>query len=174
MASWYRIGHRYGTPDAPVKIVQFGSHGCGFCRDFHFAIDSLRTTFPDQVGLTWIHAVGDGGKLDGPANLSAVASECAARQGRFESYHDAVFRSKSLPGSARDLTRLARGIGVPDTISFEACLDTRETEAAVTQHLELAEAADLPGTPVWYLNGRRYVGAATYAELLGLVTSTLR
>lgn len=84
---------------------------------------------------------------------AAVASECARRQGKFQEYHDLLYRNV-LDEREHDHQMLAEEAQLPDQDAFGQCLADRETWDTIQSQREEGRRAGVQGTPTLLLNGR--------------------
>jgi protein-disulfide isomerase len=98
----------------------------------------------------------------------ARASECAAKQGKFEAFYDLVYARQRAMLSL-SVTAVADSVGVPDIRSFEKCFaDTTQT-AAVDRDIKMAGRVGASGTPAILAGGmliRQIVDSAFLEGLL--------
>jgi len=137
-----------GSDEAPLVLVEFSDLQCGACQGF------VRQTLP-AIDSAYVEA----GKLrivwvDHPLDVhlkafdAAVAAECAARQGAFWGYHDAVY---TYMNAERDALQVyADGLEL-DRAAFDVCLDDKEAKKAVRHDLRLARSLRLNSTPSFAL-----------------------
>jgi protein-disulfide isomerase len=91
------------------------------------------------------------------AGPAARAARCAGTAGRFWEYHDLLFVAQ--PAFAReDLIGYAGRLGL-DHQAFGACLDSRRFSRAVEIDVAQGRGLGVTGTPTFFVNGRRLVGA---------------
>lgn len=88
---------------------------------------------------------------------AAEAARCAGEHGGFWEYHDLLFVAQP-DFSSVDLVRYAGRLGLP-TEPFAACLESARYRDAVRADLAEGRAAGVRGTPTFFVNGRRLVGA---------------
>ena len=88
---------------------------------------------------------------------AAKAGRCAAEQGKFWPYHDAMFADQSRE-SPEDLKTIAKKLGL-DTARFDTCFDQAKYEAGVHADMEQGKQLGIDGTPAFFINGRMLVGA---------------
>jgi protein-disulfide isomerase len=88
---------------------------------------------------------------------AAEAARCAGELGRFWEYHDLLFLGQPA-FSTTDLLGYAARLGLP-TEPFAACLESNRHRDAVKADVVEARAAGVRGTPTFFVNGRRLVGA---------------
>lgn len=150
-----------GNPNAPVTLVEFSDFQCPFCqRFFSQSYPQLKAKYIDtgKVKLVFRHFPLP---IHQNAEKAAQAGECAARQGKFEAYHDTLFTKGQADGTGlalADLKTYAKDLGL-DADRFNACLDNGETAAAVAQDFRDGQVAGVNGTPSFVVNGERIVGA---------------
>ena len=92
---------------------------------------------------------------------AAEAARCAGEHGRFWEYHDLLFVAQPA-FSKTDLLGYAARLGLPAE-SFAACLESGRHREVVRADLVEAQAAGVRGTPTFFVNGKRLVGAQPLA-----------
>jgi protein-disulfide isomerase len=102
---------------------------------------------------------------------AAEAARCAGEQGRFWEYHDLLFIAQP-DFSTVDLVRYAGRLGLP-TEPFTACLESARYRDAVRADVAEGRAAGVRGTPTFFVNGRRLVGALPLQTFQGAVRDAL-
>jgi len=92
------------------------------------------------------------------AELAALASEAAAKQGKFWEIHDALFDNQrewaGIPNNqARAyFVKLAEGLTL-ETVRFAADMESEELRARVKRDADEAARIGVRGTPTFYVNG---------------------
>lgn len=156
--------HSKGPADAPLTIIEFSDFECPACgmafRDLH----DLSDRHPDLVRIVFHHFPLDSDcnpnvttRMHRFACQAAIASECAARSGKFWEYHDLLFRGQDKLGRD-DLIAKATGLGIP-AAEFTACLDDPSTRARVVSDANAGGKLGVKSTPTMVLNGRTVEGA---------------
>jgi protein-disulfide isomerase len=166
--SYSALGHRLGPEPAKVVFVEFADFQCPACRVHTGRMEELRKRYPNDVAVVYRHFP----LPSTPHSLAAaVASECAAEQGRFTAMHEALFRRQREIGSAswREFAELA---GVPDQARFERCLDDPAPRSTVIRDRDAALRIGATGTPTVVVNGVRFSGAVPLEILDSLVRAT--
>lgn len=168
--SYAEAGQRTGPANAAVTIVEFADFQCPACRVTAENLRKVRARFPEHVAVLYRHAPIPSHEF---AAEAARASQCAAEQGRFEAYHDALFANQKsigeIPWAAfADSARVASGA------AFEACMARTEAVAAVENDRSAARRLGVNATPTLLVNDQLIVGAPTEEELVALVEKTLR
>ena len=155
---------------ATVTIVEFSDFQCPFCRRFADTLRALRTRFPGDVRIVfrnyplW--------KIHPDAVPAALGGVCAAEQGRFEEFHDAVFDAQNYLGST-PVERFATWSDVSDSAAFELCLQSAAARAHISRDIALGNRLHLVGTPSVLINGWRLQGTPTLTELDSAVRAEL-
>jgi protein-disulfide isomerase len=91
------------------------------------------------------------------AEPAAVAARCAAEHGQFWTYHDLLFTAQPAFSRA-DLLTYADRLQLPQE-PFRTCLDSGRYRDAVRADMQEGRALGVTGTPTFFVNGRRLVGA---------------
>lgn len=164
-ANWAHLaegGHRRGTANTPVVIVEFADYQCPSCERARFSLDSLLRQRPSDVSLVYRHY---------PLKLShryseeaANAAECAADQGRFNEFSKALFDSQAEIGQ-RTWAAFALRAGVADTTRFDRCVERRDFAKRVDADADAADEVGLVGTPTLVINGEVYDGSRSLRDL---------
>jgi protein-disulfide isomerase len=157
-----------GLSQAPVVIVEFSDFQCPYCRKALSELEKVLTAYPKEVRLVYRHFPID--RLHPQARLAAQAAECAGAKGRFWEYHDRLFNQADL--SLQKLKELAQGLGL-DLASFEQCLTNEWTRTRVAQDVEAGTRAGVSGTPTFFINGRRLVGAQPFEAFKTVIEEEL-
>lgn len=148
--------------DAPVRVVVFSDFQCRYCARAAGELRALRDASGGRIALTFRHLPLDA--IHPHARAAALASECAAEQGRFEAFHDQLFAHQQEIG-VRSWADLARAAGVPDLPAYDRCVAEERHRGRVAADVELAEKLGLTGTPAFMVNGRLVSGTGKTAQL---------
>jgi protein-disulfide isomerase len=90
---------------------------------------------------------------------AALAAECAHEQGAFWEYHDALFVDPQAANSIDDFVELAEQIEGIDAEQFRECLSSAKYNDEVLNDAGDARTYGVSGTPTFFINGVRLVGA---------------
>jgi protein-disulfide isomerase len=117
-------------------------------------LGQVMAEFPGQVRLVFKDFPLD---FHDRARPAAVAARCAGEAGRFWEYHDLLFAGQ--PELSREnLFQYAERVGM-DRETFARCLDGGRFQADVEKDVGEGRAIGVTGTPTFFINGRRLVGA---------------
>lgn len=165
---YFAGGQRLGPADGPPALVVFSDYECPACRLFHVEIEDRRKRGDHNLPVSYRHWPLPNHRN---AEKAAVASECAARQGRFSAMHDSLFqRQRELSSVAYD--ELAQSAGVLDLGAFNKCMVDPNVQASVRADAALAATLRSLGTPtVLVRGGTGFAGILTGAALDSLLGS---
>jgi protein-disulfide isomerase len=157
-----------GPADAKVTIDEFLHYQCPFCHRAQQTVDEVLKMYEGKV--RFVHRDYMLGK---PRSLPAArAARCAGEQGKFWEYH----RGLLLTGgdlSDADLLARAQSFGL-DAARFTACSATDKYDADIHGATEAGSDLGVSGTPTFFINGRRLVGARPARDFQELIDAELR
>jgi protein-disulfide isomerase len=174
-----QIRHFTGDPNAPVTIIVFSDFQCPFCE--RFATGALRQidqayVKTGQVRVGYQHMI----FLGNESQWAAEASECAADQDAFWSYHDRLFERQAGENQGAftkdKLKLIAADLGL-DNVAFGACLDSGKYTQLVRDSTQATRSLGVVATPAFFVNDQRLVGAQpfeTFQRLIGAEMSSRR
>lgn len=156
------LGHFKGSPDAPIRVIEFSDFGCGYCRKFHEeTYPIIVDEFVNTGKVQWRSVQFNNGMFPN-AQEAALAGECAAAQGHFESAADGLFGQQKDWKGGSDPDGVFKKIAVEaglDMARFESCMSTRELEESVDVATQLARQLGIRGTPTFFIEGFPVQGA---------------
>jgi protein-disulfide isomerase len=132
-------------------------------------IDALLKAYPSQIKLIFKEFPLD---THSQAAMAAAAALSAHKQGKFWQLHDAMF---SLRGdlSKGKVIALAKGLGL-DMQRFQADFDSADTKRAVDKEIAEGEKIGVDSTPTLFVDGKRFNGALTVANLKPIIDDELK
>ena len=81
--------HLRGNPSAIIELVEYGDFQCSFSGLAYPIIKSIQARFGDKLKFVFRHFPLT--RSHPHAKLAAIASEAAAKQGKFWEMHDILF-----------------------------------------------------------------------------------
>ncbi|MFH1671429.1 MAG: thioredoxin domain-containing protein [Candidatus Portnoybacteria bacterium] len=156
-----------GDPDAPVTIVEYSSHFCGHCVDFHK--DTLPTIIEQYVKTGKVKIIP---KLLSSLELNSAVL-CAQEQGKYWEYNEYLFEHVNEISSVDDLNSIAGDLGLEQE-SFDACYDSGKYEEEVRSAFEQAQAAGVEGTPTFFINDQEVVGNQPFEVFEKIIEELLK
>tara|TARA_Y100000310_G_scaffold343027_1_gene448806 strand:+ start:3647 stop:4357 length:711 start_codon:yes stop_codon:yes gene_type:complete len=160
------IGDAYflGKKNAKIEIIEFSDFQCPFCkRFFDQTMGQIMDNYVDKgkVKFAYKHLPLP---FHSDAQKAAEATECAGKVGGddfFWGMHDKIFENQQAIGVS-NLKSYASELGL-DQGKFDSCLDDGDTAAKVKAHAAEASKLGASGTPTFFINGVKVVGAQPYA-----------
>jgi protein-disulfide isomerase len=150
-------GAAKGPANAPIELIEFSDFQCPYCQRANPTVAQVLSTYGDRIRFVYRHfPLGNHPN----AKPAAEASQCAAEQGKFWEYHDALFANPSKLADG-DLKQRAAELAL-DTAKFNACVDTHKYKTQVEADMKAGEEAGVNGTPAFFINGRMISGAQPF------------
>jgi protein-disulfide isomerase len=146
-----------GSPAALVTIVEFSDFQCPFCNRVEPTLDAIRHKFGDKVRIVWKNEPLPFHPNAEPAAQAALEVRAERGDAAFWSMHDKLFAAQSdlSPGV---LAKLAAEVGAnPNRV--RAAVSTHAHAKEIGADGDVAEDFQASGTPHFFINGRRLVGA---------------
>jgi protein-disulfide isomerase len=157
-----------GAAGAPVTVVVYSDFQCPFCARGADRMKEIAQRYGERVRFVFKHQPLP---MHGDAKLAAVASIAAAEQGRFWEFHDALFARQGELDRA-GLRQRAAELGL-DGERFAQALDDAGLAAKVAADQEEAERLGVRGTPTFFVNGRKLIGAQPLASFTAVIDEEL-
>lgn len=156
------MGYNLGSPEAPVKVLEFSDFGCGYCRRFHAeSFPTIKRIYLDGGFVEWKFIPFVLGMF--PNGLeAAIASECAGEQDDFFPMQRRLFESQGAWRSSDDpnafFAELAGEVGL-DVERFKGCVAGDWRGNRIRANIRLGQQAGVQGTPLFIIDGRTLPGA---------------
>ena len=161
-------GPARGPKDAPVTIVEFSDFECPYCGAAHDTVEQVMSSYAGKVRLVYRQFPLS---FHPHAAKAAEASLCAADQGKFWEYHDALFKNQKKLDPT-ELKAHASEVGL-DGQKFGQCLDSGDKKKAVDADQQAGLAAGVGGTPAFFINGIFLNGAQPIDEFKKVIDGEL-
>lgn len=166
--------HVLGKKDAPVTIVEYASLTCPHCANFHTKeLPQLKKDYIDTGKVRLVYR-------DFPLDRLALAGSVLA--GCFESdryfpilgvLYDGQSRWAGSKDPMKALSQIAR-LGGMGQAKFDACFkDKALQEKILKQRLEGTNIFKISSTPTLIVNGQKYNGGLTFAQLKAIIDPML-
>lgn len=159
-----------GPADALVTIVISSDFQCPFCKRVIPTLTQLEKTYEGKLRFAFKH---DPLGFHDQALPAALAAEEARAQGgaaKFWAMHDALFEAPALSRAAID--QAAQRVGL-DMAAFKRAMDDQRHLARVKRDQALVGSFGTSGTPTFFVNGRRLVGALPFADFKAVIDEEL-
>lgn len=160
-----------GNKSALVTIVLFSDIQCPFCSRVQPTVDALLTEYPNKVRLVWKHQPLPFHVRAEPA--AELLIEARAQRGD-KAFFDAVdllfANQRSLEDT--DLLGYAKTLGL-DVGRVQKAIEKHTHKAIIDEDTGLATDVEASGTPHFFINGRRLVGAQPADKFRALIDEEL-
>jgi protein-disulfide isomerase/FKBP-type peptidyl-prolyl cis-trans isomerase len=160
-----------GKTTALVTIVEFADFQCPYCKRVEPTLEQVQATYGDQVRIVWKDEPLPFHPRAEPA--LELAREARAEQGDagFWRAHDALFQSQPKLEDA-DLDAVAASVGL-DVAKVQRAISQHTHKAAAAGDQDLADDVQATGTPHFFINGRRLVGAQPFDKFKSIIDAEI-
>jgi len=147
-----------GSKNAPVKIVEFIDFQCPACANGAKYLKQFMEDHPGQIHLEMKYFPLS---MHAHAFMSSRYAQCAAYQGKFWLFHDALIDRQSqwsrMINAQPAFDIMANEVAL-NPRKLEACLKDSKTDEAVNQDKIEGQALGIKSTPTYFINGEMIVG----------------
>ena len=161
--------HSIGPKNAKVTVVEYSDFQCPFCQRFEPSVQQMLNEYSKDVRFVYRHFPLDA--IHPNARPAAIASECAAEQGKFFEFHKQLFAKQDQLGDAL-YQQLAKDFTL-DIAKFNDCLQSDRPGARVDADYQSGIVAGVQGTPTTFVNGNPVSGAQPYEILKSAIDAEL-
>ena len=170
-----------GPKDAKVVVIEFSDFQCPYCGAAMGTADALISRFKSQdpswePSVPKLKELAQKGKLklvfrDFPlsfhpnARPAAIAANCAAKQGKFWEFHDALFEAQDTL-SETVYTQIATEQKL-DLAKWNECRKDPAVDQEISKDMADGGAAGVQGTPAFFVNGQFISGAQPFKAFEG-------
>lgn len=171
-----RPANALGAEGAKVTIIEYSDFQCPYCLRFNQEVRPRIVDAYVKTGKVRL-AFKQMPILSEDSRIAALASECAADQGKFWEFHDTVFTERAAKG--RLTMDKNRSVEVAttlkmDTDKFRDCMQNDRTLARVQADLDEGRTVGVRGTPTFLINGKLFVGAQPWEAFQQEIEALLR
>jgi protein-disulfide isomerase len=159
-----------GPGSAPVTIVNYGDYSCPSCARLEVTLQELRSEYGDALRIVWKDMPNTSQHPE--ALNAAIAARCAGEQKKFWEYHSLLMANQSLFG-AELYPALAAQLKLKER-PFARCLENQETAPLVERTYNEGVLLNVTATPTIFINGERFTGGMTNAELKRAIEPILK
>ena len=159
-----------GPKNAPVTIVEWSDFQCPFCSRAQPTLQQIMKEYQGKVRLVWKNQPLSFHPNAMPAAEAAMA---AYEQGndKFWAMHDRFFERQDQLSPAY-YEQVAREIGL-DVPKWKAAVESRSSQAAIQGDMSAGNALGANGTPTFFINGRKLVGAMPFESFKAVIDAEL-
>jgi protein-disulfide isomerase len=143
-----------GKEDADVTFIEFADYRCPFCHKFHEeTFDKIVTNLINTGKAKYLFkdfVVNDRDEYKGSMQ-AAVASHCAAEQGKYWEYSKEIYKNfKPEPQhwiNLDALTTFAKNVQIPEIEKFKSCVESNKYQNQIEESGLMAKQLGITGTP---------------------------
>lgn len=146
-----------GNKNALVTLVMFGDFQCPFCRKAIPTIAALESKYGDKLRIVFKHNPLPMHPRAEPAAQFAIEAGMQKGDAAFWAAHQAIY-DNALKLDESDLLDLANTLRL-DPKRIKKAMDGHAHAARIERDQNLAYDLQASGTPHFFINGRRLVGA---------------
>ncbi|AWF82257.1 hypothetical protein BTJ40_16240 [Microbulbifer sp. A4B17] len=158
-----------GNPEAPVSLAVFCSFQSPHCKAIQPVLHRLLSTYQGWVSHSY---------FDFPLKFhregmnAGMAARCAAEQGMFWQYHDALY-VLTPEINVDSYSQLVRQLNL-DAKKFEMCLSNETPKEAMLSDRDRALSLGLKNVPVIFINGLYLKGPREFEQYAYWIEEELR
>ena len=160
-----------GSNTALVTIIEFSDFQCPYCKRVQPALDRLRTEYGDRLRIVWKDEPLPFHPRAIPAAHLARAARAQKGDAGFFSVHDKLFDSQPKLEDG-DLELVARAAGL-DVVKAMGAVGNKTFAKVIDDDVTLGDDVQASGTPHFFINGHRVVGAQPYEKLKAVVDTEM-
>ena len=167
-------GFLMGSPDAPVKIVEFADFECPACGQFATLSEPDVRARLVKTGMASVQFYVFPLPMHKNTWSASNAAYCANEQGKFWEMHDRLFYTQDLwNGEAtsspeKKMKEYAADIGL-DASKFSDCFDSKRSYPDIKASGAEAERQGVTETPSFIIAGKKYAGSMAYDQIKKIV-----
>jgi protein-disulfide isomerase len=158
------VGHKLGSDNAKVKIVEFGDFQCPACRAAAGPLKEVYEKNKENVQLIYRHIPLASHRN---ADESAQAAEAAAKQGKFWEMYELLFAKQdewsNLPDPLGQFETYALALDL-EVDKFGSDYRSEEVAANIQNDKKAASQYGVNSTPTFFVNGEKVTGALSTAN----------
>ncbi len=160
-----------GPADALVTMVEVSDFECPFCKRVTPTLKQIEETYKGKIRFVFKQNPLPFHSNALPAALAAEEARAEGGDAKFWAMHDKLFES-SPALEAASLEAAARAVGV-DPAKVKDAVASKKHEARIRKDQQLAASLGANGTPAFFVNGRKVVGALPFESFKAVIDEEL-
>lgn len=144
------------SPDAPVKLVEFGDFQCPACAAYYPIIKQIKAEYGDKLSFQFRHFPIV--SIHPNAMSAHRAAEAAGRQDKFWEMHDLLYERQSAWTNSKSPASVFEGFAQElglDLEKYKQDLASSEIQDIINADLRAGQEAKVTATPGFVLNGKK-------------------
>ena len=140
-----------GNPEATVTMIEYSSHFCSYCIDFHN--ETLPLLMEKYIKTGQVKLIS---RFISPVEVG-LAIFCAQEEEKFSELSDYIFEHIQELEKAENLRIMAQAINLNQE-NFDQCFNDKRYEDRVNEWFDQATQSGVDGTPTFFINSQKIVG----------------
>ena len=150
-------GAETGNPNGDVTIIEFTDYSCGFCRA---SVADVKRLLRDDPRIRLIYR--ELPILSQGSREAAAWALAAARQGKHQAFHDAMFAAGIPNTQSIRVAATTAGLNLAEAESFAA---SQQVKDEIESNLAIMQQVGFNGTPTFVIGDQILEGALGYDAL---------
>ncbi len=150
-----------------VTIVEYSDFQCPFCKRVEPQLQKIHDTYGDKVALVWKNEPLPFHNRAEPAAELAMEGLSEKGDKGFWDAHDKLFGSQPKLDDP-DLDAVAKDMGL-DAKKVDDAIKTHKWKKQIDEDSALGDDVQASGTPHFFINGRRLVGAQPFEKFSAII-----
>jgi protein-disulfide isomerase len=162
-----------GKPTALITLVVFSDFQCPFCQKANTTVSALEQDYGDKIRVVFKHNPLPFHPRAEPAAELAIEAKVQKGDAGFWNVHDLLWKSTGAGKlEDKDLASIAQAAGLRAAGVTQAIL-TKKHKDVIAADQDLADDLKAHGTPHFFVNGRRLVGAQPIDKFKAIIDEQL-
>jgi protein-disulfide isomerase len=160
-----------GSTNALVTIIEFADFQCPYCAKVDPTLKQVMAAYQGDVRFVWKNEPLPFHPNAEPAAELALEARAEKGDAGFWDAHDRLFASQPKLEAA-DLEKIAAAMKL-DVAKVKSAIKTHKYKAEIEADSDLGEDMQANGTPHFFINGKRLVGAVPFESFKAIIDPEL-
>ena len=160
-----------GNKNALVTIVEFADFQCPYCKRAESTLEQVKNTYGNDVRFVFKNEPLPFHQRAEPAAELALEARAEKGDAGFWAAHDKLFAASPQLDDA-DLEQIAKDLKL-DVAKVKDAIAKKKYAAAIEKDNALGEDFQANGTPHFFINGRRLVGAQPFDKFKSIIDAEI-
>lgn len=157
-----------GEKNAPIIFAEFSDFQCSFCKKSQEVVNRVMSEYKGKVKRVFKN---NPLPFHQDAMLAHQAAMAAHEQGKFWEMMNKIFGNQQNI-KENDLLKYAKEVGL-NMKKFERDWKSDKIKDKISRDMAEAQKAGVTGTPTFFINGRKHVGAAPFEIFKSIIDEEL-
>jgi len=156
--------HYRGNLNSSVTLIEVSDIECSKCREYFPVYENIYQKYKNKVKFGFAH-------FSSYFTLSALATECSAKQGKFWEMQENIFKCKQLPDT-NEVFLIAKKLNLNMDL-FTNDFYNPEISQKIEYNFKLIKYMGIYATPTILINGKPVFDSSSQKEIENVVEQTL-